>query len=1280
MMYRPVLIALILLIAVSAHAQEPVWQADLSAPTGGFGTYNDNAAVAVTSAEDAGERIVRAVAPGTERLEGLSIVTAPALPGGRRATISTEVRGSGDLWLIAHSRNGWLYSRSVAALTDQWQSLQLTKPLGLTDDRMTICLVTREIGPMTVELRSLSVAIEPAPAVSDVAVEPVKLEAEAFSAYARQLRQVEGASGAAVVSGADFALLSGIPCPRTSRPIYLFARTRLAGPQSSWGVMVDTGGGTQRINTLAGEDTREWQWITGAPFTAAMVGDSFRLQLFGPRDAAGETELDAIVLTTEAEPTAEQLDAAAPVAFDAPLLAVGRAETPPALDGVGDDACWQQAVALTGFTRVNSAAPADHATEMRLCRDDDALYWWFRGEEPVLRPEMNRIGDFRRSITERDGDVWRDDAAALVLDTGDGLFDLFVNALGTVNDSRIGQLTDMWGSRDQGFDADVEVATAIDDGFWTIEARIGLASLGGAPEAGASWRFIAGRIAQADRESSAWNLCVPGMHDPSAFATLAFVDQAPGAVISLPEPLQPGSNDVRAQIENAAGGVLLGTSVAADGPGARQWSFGAEGEISTPLPVEREGELRFRYALLDAATLTPLLVSPQYSRQVRSSTATVALQTDAPWTLLVNGERVASGASAALDQPATVFLQRGVNAFGLELQGEAQVRIEAGDVIVTAADPWRVAPEDADLSAPAVDPRAWEVAAGEALGPGRFRFEVLWEDTRAFPTSQPALYVAQGTSQHLMIAARGLPGHVVEGYRCHFWLPEPLELVGATGYYNTREEQPEYTIEAAGEVAINGVPHTHYIVSADQPIRYSQDVRILEVFNAFFAWRDGFAPEDRDYVIHYASEALGGSIREARRQVTVRPLPALEGAQPERLVWQMWGSFFSNMNRADCKRLSMATMQATGFNNMVSGDRETSEIGGEYGIENVLSVNFEPWSINMVPWLEEHPETALVDRTGAESDQYVCTTVLLADACEVMQESIRAQIAERRPDWVTWDFESGVMAGYLSCFCPRCLEAFREQAGIAANVPLDAETIEREHLPAWTEFMNRRMAEVALRMKEACHSAEPPARLQIYSGYQSEDTKWRYGVDWAMIGELQACDIAGCGYGRRWETVAATHEALAGIPLIVGQLMRPYDRNSDEAVTPLTRAVMLQRLMDCTGGVLVYDRMPMEGRSWQASAEVSRLAAAYDEVFAEGEFAGVGEAELGADWAAARALDDTMIVAMMNTSTTPRTLALTLPGGYTRCTEFFSGQPATSGEQVSLELAPGDARAWVLER
>lgn len=1277
----PMLIVLAVLLVIPAWAQEPTWQADFGQPLAGFSTYREaDSGVTLSMTVADGQPVLHAECAGAQALEGPAITTATVLPGGRRATIRAQVRGIGECWLIAHSRNGWLYSRAAVPLTAEWQELTLCKPLDLRDDRVRICLVTREAGPMTLEVRALSVTIEPALETWDAAVPPTHFEAEELALLERDVAQVDGALGGAVVQARQYALLAGIPCPRTSRPVYVFARVRLPSTAVTLGVQEDTGNGVQRINTMVGADTRDWQWIGGEPFTVDMVGDSFDLCLYGSADVPGDAQIDCVVVTTEVEPLVTTLDAVSAQPMPGwPTLAIGRAAAPPVIDGRRDDDCWARAVALTGFTRVGSAVPAQHPSELRLCWDDSYLYWWFRGEEPVLRTEMQRLADFRRTVTERDANVWSDDALGLILDTGDGIFDLFVNALGTVNDSRITSRDDLWGSRDESFDAQVEAVSEVGEGYWTSEGRMSLAEIG-VPAVGGTWRFIAGRWEQADSETSAWNLCTRGLHDATAFAELHFAEETLGARVTVPEALQPGTNAVQATIETGEGGGLLGASLRRDGRRAAAWGFGTAGsEAVAPLAIEGEGTVEFGYTLLDATTLQPLVVSPSYVRSVRSSSAQVALTTDRSWRLLINEQVVGWGGSAD-GKTFAVPLQRGLNAFALELQGEAQVRIEAGDLVITAADPWRVAPDAVvDASDPEVDPRGWEVATGVRLGPGRLRFELLWEDTRVWPNAQPALYVCSGTPQHVSIVARGLAGHRLENYRCHLWLPTGLTVAGVTGYYATGNEAlPEYFAERVGETEIDGTLFAHWVVSADQPIAYRPNVYIIELFNVFLAWEEGAQPEDRDYPVYFAAEANGGSLREARQSFMVRPLPVLNGAQPRQLIVQLWGSFFGNMDAPNARALSLQTARAAGFNNVVAGDRETSELRDEFGIENVLAVNFEPWSIDMAPWLEEHPESALIDRTGAASGHLACSSAVLDEAYPFVDARLRALIAERLCHWVTWDFEYGVMTGQLSCFCPRCLEAFRAEVSLAANLPLDPTTIERDHLPAWTEFMNRRMARLALKFKETCHAAQPPARLQVYSGYQCEDTKWRYGVDWAMIGELQACDLASCGYGRSWEQLRATHTALRGIPLVVGELMHPYDRNSDDVLVPATRAVMLRRLMDCTGGVLLYDRLPVEGRTWQACADMTRLAAAHEEVFAEGEFASLPGIEDAAAWASARRLGDTMIVAVMNQGRETKTYTLTLPAGYVTAREFFTGGVATPGAEVTIELAPGDAQAWVL--
>ena len=200
-----------------------------------------------------------------------------------------------------------------------------------------------------------------------------------------------------------------------------------------------------------------------------------------------------------------------------------------------------------------------------------------------------------------------------------------------------------------------------------------------------------------------------------------------------------------------------------------------------------------------------------------------------------------------------------------------------------------------------------------------------------------------------------------------------------------------------------------------------------------------------------------------------------------------------------------------------------------------------------------------------------------------------------------YDFEYAPFDGPHSCCCQRCLQAFREYARIPAQTPLDAATIKEKHDEAWTDFMARRVAQVFAKLKDAVHRVAPGTKLSAYSGYQTPDNPRTYGVNWAYFGELKAADRAGCGYGRPVEHIPGTIQALNGIPVLFGALMTPYDTSITAPQVPIPKARLLRRSLDSTGGVLVYDRLPMDGRTWLAVAETTRLVAEFEPLFLTGK-------------------------------------------------------------------------------
>lgn len=164
-----------------------------------------------------------------------------------------------------------------------------------------------------------------------------------------------------------------------------------------------------------------------------------------------------------------------------------RVATPPAIDGVLDDAAWAQSPVLSNFTLPHSYRRANYRTEVRLAYDTDNLYVAFRCEEP-------RLDALATAVTARDDEkIWQDDTVELFLDPGRtkrSFFRYSVNAGGAVLDGR-GYNNDAdgvryqnlllindWRSFDKGWDGPCTLKTGREAGAWTVEMAIPWSSLG----------------------------------------------------------------------------------------------------------------------------------------------------------------------------------------------------------------------------------------------------------------------------------------------------------------------------------------------------------------------------------------------------------------------------------------------------------------------------------------------------------------------------------------------------------------------------------------------------------------------------------------------------------------------------------------------------------------------------------------------------------------------------------------------------------------------------------
>jgi hypothetical protein len=311
----------------------------------------------------------------------------------------------------------------------------------------------------------------------------------------------------------------------------------------------------------------------------------------------------------------------------------------------------------------------------------------------------------------------------------------------------------------------------------------------------------------------------------------------------------------------------------------------------------------------------------------------------------------------------------------------------------------------------------------------------------------------------------------------------------------------------------------------------------------------------------------------------------------------------------------------------------------------------------------------------------MCTTELLGENWPMFEKSIEDITKSSGAAAIEYDYEYPPFNPPHACFDARCLEEFRKFAKLDENVNLTPVIVQKDYSKQWVDFMAYRTAILLKKMKDAVHAANPKVLFTAYSGYYNatdDTTKTRYGIDWNLIGQMQSVDEAGMGYGRPEQSIKDSVKALNGIPVRFGELLAPYDVRSRQAVAPLQRATLLRRALDATGGVLIYTRNSMDGRSWTAVADVSRLTADYENVFLNKTLVDIPGQD-AASVQIAKGAGKTLLCVMNFSSSKESTFDIAIPNNLGNGKEYYSGEIVKGGQKLQIKLAPGDAKVFVFE-
>jgi hypothetical protein len=251
---------------------------------------------------------------------------------------------------------------------------------------------------------------------------------------------------------------------------------------------------------------------TMAPAEAAREAHAASFLLTPPAGVRKVYQLGAraLVRLADGTPVVLQTELQAPVdspSAPLPVIQAGRVARAPVLDGVLDDACWQEAAQGSGFVNFQTAEPVTRQTVARLLWDAEALYVAFDCREPQMEAMRANVKPDGR---ETEGQILQDDCVLVYLDTaakGAACVQFAVNALGA-HQSRAGIP----------FDA----ATSRRGDGWSAELRLPFAKLGAPPPAGGAWGINFYRNQWWLGEFSAWSCTYGPYSSPKRFGVVRF--------------------------------------------------------------------------------------------------------------------------------------------------------------------------------------------------------------------------------------------------------------------------------------------------------------------------------------------------------------------------------------------------------------------------------------------------------------------------------------------------------------------------------------------------------------------------------------------------------------------------------------------------------------------------------------------------------------------------------------------------------------------------------------
>jgi hypothetical protein len=1186
-----------LLILKSASGEWKEVLFDFEQDFGGFSGYRGNE-ILQQSKEFfySGNYSLKVETKGEDKLEGIqkSINVEPD----NTYIISSYMKGTGKVMLCSYGSLGWTYGKQIE-LKDEWQKVEIEKYE--KGNLISIYILTASDKPQkaTFFVDDIKIEKEKIPVLSSVDVKPLLFEAEDYPGNSKVIKETIASGGAFTEGTRWYWLAKGIPFPNTLKNVFIYLKVWIDDNRENYFYIWAKGNEIYR-QKLSFE--KKWIWIKTGPFNYRQIGKEFNISSNGPSQSA-VARLDAIIITTEdlSEEELKYIEKKYNLISEKGVITLGYTDVPPVVDGNLNDTCWKNSIEIGNFVLMNSNTFAKEKTKVYLTYDRKNLYVGFICEEDCLNPVNNQLSGFKKNCKENDNDgIFNDDCVVILINpenSPNSFYDIFINGSGSINDAfcKGKDPNELWSSRDKKWDSKANVKTNIDNGKWSVELSVPFSSFGKVPSEGDMWSICLGRIEQFRKETSSWQPMSIGFHNLSDFGYIIFLKDTIGIHIPEISDFYLGKNKLNFKFDTLTKVPLrIETSIGFKDKKEifyNDYILNKDKEISHEFDLNKEGDFKIRYKILDPASFNIFYASPVYSLSVKSSILKASIKSSYPYRIYLNGEEFKEKG----------YLSKGPNIIGIEAKGPLSGEFIVGDLKIPIDGTWKFSSkEEVNWNQKEFDDTSWkyvEMDGVQTKGAGYLRKVLLLNYTMFWPNwNKEGLNIAQNSVQQLHWVVEGLENKKLNELTLFLEVPRELKVIGASGYYKIRK----YSVIEGDIIKKDGEEFRKYEVKAESPVSFQKDPKL---------WQDCIILIEcplynkKTTNFYYYIKSDKGYICEIPQRLKVNILPPVNGKQPKKYVLQLWTGWLSSVDNPLIEEHMLKFLARTGINEICT---TTHKIASELNIKRVRLIDFNVWNIDCRPYLKENPEDALIDFKGAKRYKFedarnnqICTTLLLNDtpAWKFVENSIKEWIEKYNIDHINWDYESNVFESYISCYCDRCLKEFKKFARVPEGKKLTPEVIKKEYKNEWIEFMNIRMAELAGKIRNAIKKVNPEIKFSVYSAYQSEYYKERYGIDWKYLADK--IDLAMCGYGRNEKELKDTLIALGKTPLVCGELVYPYDEKSEEYPQYANKATLLRRATDATGGFLIYTLAELDGRTFYSIGEISRLISDCEEFFIE---------------------------------------------------------------------------------